>query len=167
MWVLKFRGETFYVEHVDCNVKWSTKETPSNSHTKGSIKIKNCLLVINDDNCAIITELTEHDKTRLRNREKGITRIITKWGQKLQEVLKQSNIKHGPIKTLGGGCGSLFYVTDILKQSHMTMFMMLMSDTDLRVLKENEPYYKYYDDPNYVNDDDYWDYDDNDDNDED
>jgi len=149
MWVLKFRGETFYVEHVDCNVKWSTKETPDNSHTKGSIKIKHCLLVIDDDNCANISELTEHDKIRLRNREKGIIRIITQWGNKLREVLTQNNIKHGPIKTLGGGCGSRFYLTDILKESHMTMLTLLMSETDMRVVKENEGYYKAYDDPNY------------------
>ena len=44
MWVIKAKGESYYVEHVDCMVNWSTKETPDNSHTKGSIKIKDCLL---------------------------------------------------------------------------------------------------------------------------
>ena len=57
MWVLKTRGETYYVSHVDCSVPWSTKETPDNSHTKGSIKVKNVLLVIDPDNCATIKEL--------------------------------------------------------------------------------------------------------------
>ena len=41
MWVLKIKGETYYVNHVECNVSWSTKETPNNDKTKGSIKIKN------------------------------------------------------------------------------------------------------------------------------
>lgn len=57
MWVLKTHGETFYVNHVDCRVPWSTKETPNNPHTKGSIKVKNCFLMIDDDQCANITEL--------------------------------------------------------------------------------------------------------------
>jgi len=65
MWVIKTRGETYYVSHVDCSVPWSTKETPDNSHTKGSIKVKDVLLVINDDNEATITKLTVFDKIRL------------------------------------------------------------------------------------------------------
>lgn len=46
MWVIKAKGETYYVSHVDCKVGWSTKETPDNPATKGSIKIKNCTLII-------------------------------------------------------------------------------------------------------------------------
>jgi len=42
MWVLKSKGQTYYVDHVDCNKGWSTKETPDNPSTKGSLKIKNC-----------------------------------------------------------------------------------------------------------------------------
>lgn len=159
MWILKTKGESYYVEHVDCKVGWSTKETPDNSHTKGSIKIKNCLLVIDDDNCATITELTEHDKIRLRNREKGITRIITRYISELREALSQSNIKHSPIRAIGGACSRTFYVLDILKKSHLTLLMLNMSDTDLRILKENEYFYKLYDDPKYI-DDDYIDLDD-------
>ena len=173
MWILKTKGESYYVEHVVCKIGWSTKETPDNSHTKGSIKIKNCLLVIDDDNCATITELTEHDKIRLRNRERGITRIITKWGSKLREVLAQSNIKHGPIRSIGGACSSTFYIVDILKKAHLSLLMLSMGDTDLRILKENEGYYKMYDDPKYSGrdyidiDDDLYDDDDDEDYDED
>ena len=54
MWVIKAKGETYYVEHVDCKVGWSTKETPDNSSTKGSIKIKNCSLNI-ENGVALIT----------------------------------------------------------------------------------------------------------------
>lgn len=41
MWVIKCRGDTHYVNHVDVSpgVGFSTKETPNNS-TKGSIKFK-------------------------------------------------------------------------------------------------------------------------------
>lgn len=55
MWVLKAKGQTFYVDHVDCTVPWSTKETPDNPATKGAIKIKNATLVIDENNCAIIS----------------------------------------------------------------------------------------------------------------
>lgn len=151
MWIIKTKGESYYVEHVDCKIGWSTKETPDNIHTKGSIKIKNCLLVIDDDNCAIITELTDHDRIRLRNREKGITRIITQWGSALKDILKQSNIKHGPVRTIGGACSTTFYVVDILKKSHLSILQLSLQD--VRILKENESYYKLYDDPKYVGND--------------
>lgn len=144
MWIIKAKGESWYVDHVDCLKGWSTKETPDSSHTKGSIKIKDCLLVIDDTNTAIITQLTDHDKNRLKNREKGITRIITEYGNVLRSNLQQTNISHGPIKTYGGGCGTLWFITDILKTTHLTMLQMQMGDK-FRVLKENEGYYKYYD----------------------
>lgn len=50
MWVLKSKGETFYVNHVDVStgVGFKTKETPDNPHTKGSIQIKGKLKVISD-----------------------------------------------------------------------------------------------------------------------
>ena len=78
MWVLKFHGETYYVNHVECNVPWSTKETPDNPHTKGSIKVKDVLVTIDDDNNANLKQLTVFDKIRLRNQKLGITRIIFK-----------------------------------------------------------------------------------------
>lgn len=171
MWILKAKGETYYVNHVDCLKGWSTKETPENSHTKGAIKIKHCLLTIDENNCATLSELTEHDRVRLRNREKGITRIVVSeknWGgKKLREALAQMNIKHGPIKSIGGACTTTFYVTDILTKSHMTLLSLAMAGTDFRTLKENEGYYKMYDDPKYrdkewIDEDDYWYEDDND-----
>ena len=56
MWVLKFNGETHYVNHVDFHgVLFSTKETPNNPHTKGSIKFKGYVF-IDDNNNAIIME---------------------------------------------------------------------------------------------------------------
>lgn len=41
MWVIKTKGETYYVNHLDSMVGFSTKETPDNNHTKGSLKFKN------------------------------------------------------------------------------------------------------------------------------
>lgn len=55
MWVLKAKGKTYYVNHVTANVGWSTKETPDNPHTKGSLKFKNVNITIDDNNEAVIT----------------------------------------------------------------------------------------------------------------
>ena len=54
MWILKTKGTTYYVQHVNANVGWTTKETPDNSHTKGSLKFKNVDIIIDDLNEATI-----------------------------------------------------------------------------------------------------------------
>lgn len=50
-WILKAKGETFYVNHVEISpgVGFSTKETPDNPHTKGALKIKGKLNIYMDD----------------------------------------------------------------------------------------------------------------------
>lgn len=53
MWVLKAKGNTYYVKHVTSTVGWSTKETPNNPHTKGSLKFKNVNVDIVDDEAFI------------------------------------------------------------------------------------------------------------------
>ena len=151
MWVLKFHGETYYVNHVDCSVPWSTKETPDNTHTKGSIKVKDVLLQIDDDNCAKLSKLSLIDKIRLRNQKLGITRIIVseRYVHALRDKLKTQNVKHGPIKAIGGACTTTFYITDIMDKAQFTMLALSLTGTDFRVLMPNEGYYKYYDDPKY------------------
>ncbi len=153
MWVLKTHGETFYVDHVECQIPWSTKETPDNPHTKGSIKVKDALLQIDANNCATLTKLTFVDKIRLRNQKLGITRVIVREGEdhwKFKEAVKQYRIKHGPIKGIGGACTSTFYITDILDKAQFSMLALALSNQrSFRVLMPNEGYYKYYDDPKY------------------
>ena len=61
------KGQTYYVEHVEANLAWTTKETPDNIRTKGAIKFKECLVTIDDDNCARISVLTKADATRINN----------------------------------------------------------------------------------------------------
>ena len=55
MWVVKCRGDTYYVHHVEVSegIGFSTKETPDNPHTKGSIKFKANLHI--EENNNIIT----------------------------------------------------------------------------------------------------------------
>jgi hypothetical protein len=153
MWVLKTHGESYYVHHVDCRLPWNTKETPDNPATKGSIKIKESLLTIDDENNATISELTLHDKSRLNNAKKGITRIVVSeknfGATKLRDLLKDRDIKHGPIKSIGGACTTTFYVTDIHNETDVLYLALMLSDTDFRKLMPNEGYYKYYDDPKY------------------
>lgn len=40
MWIVKAKGKTFYVNHVDCETPWTTRENPDHPSTKGSIRIK-------------------------------------------------------------------------------------------------------------------------------
>lgn len=150
MWVIKTKGESYYVNHVDCSVSWSTKETPDNSHTKGSIKVKNCLLVIDEENNASLSRLTQRDKIRLHNEAKGITRIVCYWHKKseLESAIKQSKINHGPFKRIGGSCGSQYFMTDILNKAELS-FLTLSAGELFRVVMPNEPLYSAYDDPNH------------------
>ncbi len=54
MWIVKAKGQTFYVNHVDCNTPWTTRETPDNPSTKGAIRIKRGNLAIDADGNATI-----------------------------------------------------------------------------------------------------------------
>ena len=145
MWVLKFHGETYYVNHVTCNLPWSTKETPDNSHTKGSIKIKECLLRIDEEtNDATITELTFIDKIRLRNQKLGITRVITEKFSPFHKALQANEFKHSPFKNIEGACTTPFVICDLLDKSEATM-AALKYTKHFRVLKPNEGYYQAYD----------------------
>jgi len=146
MWVVKCRGESYYVNHVSCSLPWSTKETPSNSHTKGSIKIKECLLTIDTENSATISELTMTDRIRLKNRDRGITRIIFGGtsGLALPRAFQEDGIRHSPFRRIAAGCGSTWTVCDILRQSDMTLLALKYPNT-FRVLKPNETYYQAYD----------------------
>lgn len=150
MWTLKTKGQTYYVAHVECNVPWSTKETPDNPSTKGSIKVKDCLLTIDDENTASISVLSRQDKIRLHNEARGITRITCSWHKKkeLEEAIKKHKIKHGPFKQIGGGCGSQYCVTEIYNKSDIA-FLTLSADDKFRILMPNEVIYKAYDDSNH------------------
>jgi hypothetical protein len=145
MWVLKTHGESFYVNHVDCEISWSTKETPDNSHTKGSIKVKDCLLKIDSEtNEATISKLTVFDKIRLRNQRLGISRIMFS-SFSFEKALKEDGIKHSPFKRISGACGTAYTVCDILDKNDI-MILGLKYPSQFRVLMPNETYYQAYDD---------------------
>lgn len=52
-WVVKCKGNTYYVDHLDSKVGFTTKETPDNSHTKGSLQFKGSLKIIKENNTTI------------------------------------------------------------------------------------------------------------------
>lgn len=55
MWVVKHKGTTYYVDHLDSNVGFSTKETPDNEHTKGALQFKGKLKIENIDGISTAT----------------------------------------------------------------------------------------------------------------
>ena len=157
MWVIKAKGESYYVEHVECNIPWSTKETPDNNHTKGSLKIKRCHLVIDDDNVAHLNELTPEIEERLNNPQ-VVIRVITMYGDKLRKACEM--VGHtNEIKTVGGACSTTFYITEFNSDEDYVMFKMACTASDLRELKPNETYYKMYDkktDDGYIDEDEWF-----------
>lgn len=57
MWTIKRKGETYYVNHVEVSpgIGLSTKETPDNPHTKGSLKFKGRLKIETDGMIIVAT----------------------------------------------------------------------------------------------------------------
>lgn len=55
MWIIKCKGTTHYIHHLTAECPWSTKETPDNPATKGSIKFKDCRIIIDENLEATIT----------------------------------------------------------------------------------------------------------------
>ena len=143
MWVVKSHGVTFYVNHVDAEVPWSTKETPNNDHTKGSLKFKNCKLIIDDDNCATITKLGLLDKKLPHPRL--IFRILFSNNGEVHKALQAGEFAHTEFKYVTGGCGTSYSICDILHEHDQTM-LGLKYATKFRILSPNEGYYKAYQD---------------------
>ena len=147
MWVIKTGGKTLYLNHVDCNMGWSTKETPDNPSTKGAIKIKKALLTINDDNEAELRPLTNGDLSRIRANKRNYARImVTNRNGEMQEYMKQHSIDHGKVQNVTGSCGSSFQIIDIKKKEDVVLLSMAFNDC-YRILQPNEVYYRAYDDP--------------------
>lgn len=148
MWVIKTHGETFYVNHVSADIAWSTKETPDNNHTKGSIKFKECLLTISPENDATISKLTFVDKIRLRNQKLGITRIMFSYGGEMHSALKANEFKHSAFKNVEGACGSSYVICDLLEKEEVLLAGLKYKGW--HTLKPNDSYYAKYDQPGTI-----------------
>lgn len=53
MWTLKHKGVTYYVHHLDSKIGFSTKETPDNEHTKGSLQFRGVLKIYEENGMSI------------------------------------------------------------------------------------------------------------------
>ncbi len=49
MWTIKHKGHSHYVSHVESSIGMSTKETPDNEHTQGSIMFRGKLKIEDND----------------------------------------------------------------------------------------------------------------------
>ena len=49
MWVLKVKGQTHYIHHLVSEIGFSTRETPDNAHTKGSLRLKGDIRISEED----------------------------------------------------------------------------------------------------------------------
>jgi hypothetical protein len=143
MWVIKAHGVTFYVDHVTAEIPWTTKETPDNEHTKGSLKFKNCKLSIDEHNCATLSKIGFLDK-KLPHPKLVVARIIANYSGEFHQALKRDEFKHGQIKPVEGGCGSSFIVCELLDKNEYLMAALKYAGK-FRVLKPNEAYYQAYD----------------------
>jgi DNA-binding TFAR19-related protein (PDSD5 family) len=54
MWIVKAKGQSFYVQHVESRATWTTRETPDHPATKGAIRFKSCNVSISADGVATI-----------------------------------------------------------------------------------------------------------------
>lgn len=146
MWSIKARGRTFYVNHVTCELPWSTKESPDNSHTKGSIKIRKCLLRIDEDNCATILKPTTKDINRLRYKKPPIRILYNKqFEQDVSRAIANHQIKQGKILKIKGTCGSDFYITEFYQDTDLTVLTLALPIHAIRILNSYEEYYRIYD----------------------
>jgi len=142
MWVLKSHGVTFYVNHVDANIPWTTKETPDNPSTKGSLKFKDCKLGIDRDNNATLSKLGILDK-RLPHPFIA-NRVIASRNSQFYVALKTDEFQHSEIKYVSGGCGSSFVICDLLDKNE-ALLAALKYAGQFRMLTPNEKYYFDYD----------------------
>jgi len=149
MWVIKTHGVTMYVNHVTADIPWSTKETPGNERTKGSIKFKKCKLTIDPaDNTATISQLGIMDAW-LKHPERRAGRIILRQNSDLYRALRANEFEHSKIKEVIGSCGSSWAICDIREDHDLTM-LALKYHGQFRILAPNEVYYQEYDTNDYI-----------------
>ena len=141
MWVIKTKGKSYYIHHLDCSIPWSTKETPDNPSTKGSIKFKDCLLTIDDDNAASIAPLTEEDRTRIKRQEQGLVRVITT-NSNLEKTLGKMEIEHSPVISIGSYCSTTYYLSDVDNEGFTALALAMPA---LRECMPNETKFREYD----------------------
>ena len=165
MWVVKSHGVTFYVNHVTAEIPWTTKETPDNDNTKGSLKFKRCKLTIDEDNCATLSKLGLLDINLPHPRL--IFRVIFYNNNEFCKALYAGEFEHSKFKYVTGGCGTRWVICDLLHEHDVTIATLKYGES-FRILSPNEEYFKAYADEKnkeYIYIDEYEDLEDEDDDD--
>lgn len=148
MWTLKHSGHTLYVKDVTANVAWSTKQTPNNRHTKGSIKFRNVCLQIDDDNHATITTATAQQLQEYKaQRKKEVCRILVTlgWLPVFEKFVRNQEIRLNRTVNIPGSCGRGYTLVELPNRATATQLALGVPET-FRMLMENEVYYKAFDD---------------------
>jgi len=57
MWVVKHKGKSYYINHLDSEVGFSTKETPDSDHTRGSLMFRGKLEIVEEENGETIAKI--------------------------------------------------------------------------------------------------------------
>ena len=117
-WVLKCNGKSWYVNHVTCELPWSTKETPHNSHTKGAIKVKRAWVQIDEHNNATLFKLTrEHEQLAKMKQQQA---IIVGWtNTKFNSMI--DHVPHSEIQLLESGvCGRDWWACELYSEEDWT-----------------------------------------------
>jgi hypothetical protein len=122
---------------------WSTKETPGNEKTKGSIKFKKCKLSIDSDNNATISQLGIADAW-LEHPERRAGRILFSYGGAMHRALMAKEFEHSKFKNVEGSCGSSYVICDLRDERELT-FAGIKYANLFRILAPNESYYQAYD----------------------
>jgi hypothetical protein len=114
-WVLKCNGKSWYVNHVSCDLPWSTKETPTSSHTQGSIKVKRALVQIDDANHATLVKLTKEAEHRVKQKAQNAIIIGWRYPEKWHHII--DHVSHSDIQLLdSGGCTSDWWACEIYSE---------------------------------------------------
>ncbi len=116
-WVVKCKGESWYVAHVTCEVPWSTKETPTNHHTQGAIKMRNVYVQITDENEAIIQSITPELKQHVKLKQERKIKIgwQNTWHAQVTPYL--THVHYENLRSVEtGGCSADWWVCEIYSE---------------------------------------------------
>jgi len=145
-WCLKTKGKTYYVNHVECTLPWSTKETSTNPHTQGSIKIRDCVLTIDQHNCALLTAPTDEQRAQLSHTDIVIRVLFNHYYLDMfQSACDRHHIVSNRKVILEGDCGNLFCVAQLSSQQDLTVLILSMPAHTIRELMPNETYHRVMD----------------------
>lgn len=143
-WVLKFQGQTHYVNHVTAEIAWTTRETPDNSHTKGSIRFQKCQVQIDDQNHA---RIQPWDPNYVNPHYPLLVEIHTRWRDHLSQALTDMGAPPSEFRRILGGCGRDFSLTEITDISWMSLLTLRLGviqgqPTGFRQLRVTDPHYQ-------------------------